>query len=188
MFGGNAAADEIPGRIETNHGSFGAVRSTMAEKEIMVENLQQTATTSCNGGSLGDEFTSENLQPSKRRHLIANLRDQKLKKKITNDQQMINIAQKELVLQEQMIKKIRESDNQQANAIKTLSESNTSIGQSLSEGFKSIATVIASQNQVAQQHPDISSRFHVPPYQRNHTSYASAEFGLNNINEDPLSG
>ena len=87
-----------------------------------------------------------------------------------------------------MIKKICERDHQQTNAIKTLSESITSIGQSVSEGFKSIATVIASQNQVAQQHPAISSRFHVPPYQRNHTSYASAEFGLNNINEDPLSG
>ena len=117
VFGGNAAADEIPGGIETNHGSFGAVSSTMAEKEIMVESLEQTATTPCNGGSLGDEFTLENSEPTKRRHLIANLRDQKLKKKITNDQQMINIALKKLVLQEQMIKKICESNNQQANAI-----------------------------------------------------------------------
>lgn len=45
---------------------------------------------------------------------ITDLRNQKLKEKIITDQQMINIAQKELVLQEEMISKI--SEIQQAKA------------------------------------------------------------------------
>ena len=66
--------------------------------------------------------------PTKRRNLLSDLRDQKLNKKMSNDQQMINIAQKELALQEQLIKKISEGESQQASAIKSLSESITAIG------------------------------------------------------------
>ena len=67
---------------------------------------------------------------------------------------MINIAQKELVLQEQMMNKLSESEIQQDKAIKSLSVSVNSIGQSLSEGFRSIAAVMAqSQRALRNSHP-----------------------------------
>lgn len=53
-----------------------------------------------------------------RHHLINDLKEQTLKKKFTTDQQMLNIAQKDLVLPEQMINRINESDIQQVKAIK----------------------------------------------------------------------
>ena len=108
--------------------------------------------------------------PTKRRNLLSDLRDQKLNKKMSNDQQMINIAQKELALQEQLIKKISEGESQQASAIKSLSESITAIGQSLSEGFKNIASAMVSQSSVVyQQHPVVSSRVRSPPYRQSHS-------------------
>ena len=132
VFGGNAAATEIPGAIETDHSGVHAVTSAK-DKENVEEDLEEDA---------GATIPYDDPLPPKRRHLISDLRNQELNKKISTDQQMINIAQKELVLQELMVNKIAESDSQQANALKALSESITIIGQSMSEGFKNIATAI----------------------------------------------
>ena len=190
VFGGNAAADEIPGGVETNNVSIGTANEKMEMKDDVKADVldTETAVQPCEKSSL------DSPTPTKRRNLLSDLRDQKLKKRMSNDQQMINIALRELALQEQLIKKISEGESQQASAIKSLSESMTAIGQSLSEGFKNIASAMASQSSVVyQQHPVVSSRVWSPPYRQSHSMpyrlspkfYSSNEFV---DNEDLLTG
>ena len=93
----------------------------MVSQENVEPSEQENTVLECDENCSGDElFVPAKAQPSKRRHLISDLRNLKLKKKITTDQQMINIAQKELFLQEQMMNKLSESEIQQAKAIKSL--------------------------------------------------------------------
>lgn len=163
VFGGNAAAEQIPGGIETNHHGPEPISGTMVNQENVEPSQQENTILDSDENCSGDElFVPAKAQPTKRRHLITDLRSQKLKKKITTDQQMINIAQKELVLQEKMISKISEGEIQQAKAIKSLSESVNSIGHSLSEGFRSIAAVMGrSHGAVSYNHRAMSPGFHV---------------------------
>lgn len=170
VFGGNAAAEQIPGGVETNHHGPEPISGTMVNQENVELSEQKNTILEYHENCSGDElFVSAKAQPTKRRHLITDLRNQKLKKKITTDEQLINIAQKELILQEQMISKI--SEIQQAKAIKSLSESVNSIGQSLSEGFRSIAAVMAqSQGALSYNHRVMSPGLHVT-HQNNPTLF-----------------
>ena len=141
MFGGSTSADEILGGVETNNVSIVTANEKM--KDDVKPDVLDTET----AVQPSEKSSLDSPTPTKRCNLLSDLRDQKLKK-MSNDQQNINIAQKELALQEQLIKKISEGESKQASAIKSLSESMTAIGQSLSEGFKNIASAMASQSSV----------------------------------------
>ena len=93
VFGGNAAAEQIPGGIETNHRGPEPIGGAMVSQENVEPSEQENTVLECDENCSGDElFVPAKAQPSKRRHLISDLRNLKLKKKITTDQQMINIA------------------------------------------------------------------------------------------------
>ena len=98
VFGGSTSADEILGGVETNNVSIGTANEKM--KDDVKPDVLDTET----AVQPSEKSSLDSPTPTKRCNLLSDLRDQKLKK-MSNDQQMINIAQKELALQEQLIKK-----------------------------------------------------------------------------------
>ena len=98
-------------------------------------------------------------QTSGRRDLIAFIQDQrngKLKKKLPSDKVMIDLTKDDLQLKREIVKQLKETDADQKEQLKVVTETVGNLAKSISEGFSALTSYLNQPHRYPLQplHPD----------------------------------
>lgn len=169
IWGGSPAAEQVSGGIES-------CDLTEASETIPESSLESPATvddsdTSGGQASLADTDT---VSTSTRRSLLdtklKNYRQEKLKRKIPVDMQLLSCAQEELKIKRSLLEKMERVDKEYTDNLTKLTTSMEQMTKSISDGFAMLHTLIGQSGPVY-PHPQLHPTY---PYHVQHAAFHSS--------------
>ena len=160
---GSPSAESIDGGVEScavrREGFAGKDQGDIHESGAMQSSLENASgdEVTCGDDEVNEDVcTSSTSQPKEtkakadgRRDLITFIKDQrngKLKKKLPSDQVMIDLTKQDLELKRDIVKQLKETDDDQKQQLKVMTETVGSLAQTISEGFLALKSFLNNQN------------------------------------------
>ena len=168
VWGGSPATEQIVGGVESSDLSSdlpsAAEGSSSLAQDDDDEDTQSDDTRETSGEPSDPSVTLQQSTVQKRRQLLDkkldNYRQEKLKRKLPVDMQLLNCARDELEVKRRFVDRMDEMDKKYAENMDKMSRNMEKLTESIADGFSLLRNMVMFQQQPSTMYPPP----HVPPY------------------------